>query len=96
MELRYLRSIARRFRKNGTTSSESSPMATSSTKRSSPIRDRSMMCAAACSMRADDFACSPTTTHRDSTPMRGYEPTREAAMAAFAKSWRREKSPKVR
>jgi len=47
-------------------------------------------------MRADDFACSPTTTHRDSTPMRGYEPTREAAMAAFAKSWRREKSPKVR
>ena len=24
------------------------------------------------------------------TPMHGYEPTREAAMAAFAKSWRRE------
>jgi hypothetical protein len=26
----------------------------------------------------------------DHTPTRGYEPTREAAMAAFAKSWRRE------
>jgi hypothetical protein len=24
------------------------------------------------------------------TPTHGYEPTREAAMAAFAKSWRRE------
>src|SRR5262249_2616230 len=28
--------------------------------------------------------------HEDRTPTRGYEPTREAAMAAFAKSWRRE------
>jgi hypothetical protein len=28
--------------------------------------------------------------HRDRTPTFGYEPTREAAMAAFAKSWRRE------
>jgi hypothetical protein len=28
--------------------------------------------------------------HEDSTPTHGYEPTREAAMAAFAKSWRRE------
>ena len=28
--------------------------------------------------------------HRDRTPSYGYEPTREAAMAAFAKSWRRE------
>jgi hypothetical protein len=27
--------------------------------------------------------------HRDRTPTHGYEPTREAAMAAFAKSWRR-------
>jgi len=27
--------------------------------------------------------------HEDRTPTRGYEPTREAAMAAFAKSWRR-------
>jgi hypothetical protein len=26
----------------------------------------------------------------DRTPTHGYEPTREAAMAAFAKSWRRE------
>jgi hypothetical protein len=25
--------------------------------------------------------------HEDCTPTRGYEPTREAAMAAFAKSW---------
>jgi hypothetical protein len=25
----------------------------------------------------------------DRTPTHGYEPTREAAMAAFAKSWRR-------
>jgi hypothetical protein len=28
--------------------------------------------------------------HEDRTPTRGYEATREAAMAAFAKSWRRE------
>ena len=28
--------------------------------------------------------------HEDRWPMHGYEPTREAAMAAFAKSWRRE------
>jgi hypothetical protein len=27
--------------------------------------------------------------HQDRTPPHGYEPTREAAMAAFAKSWRR-------
>jgi hypothetical protein len=28
--------------------------------------------------------------HEDRWPIYGYEPTREAAMAAFAKSWRRE------
>jgi hypothetical protein len=28
--------------------------------------------------------------HEDRTPTHGYEPTREAAMAAFAKTWRRE------
>ena len=28
--------------------------------------------------------------HEDCTPTHGYEATREAAMAAFAKSWRRE------
>ena len=28
--------------------------------------------------------------HEDRTPTHGYEPTREAAMAAFAKSWRKE------
>jgi hypothetical protein len=28
--------------------------------------------------------------HKGRTPTHGYEPTREAAMAAFAKSWRRE------
>jgi hypothetical protein len=28
--------------------------------------------------------------HEDRTPTHGYEPTREAAIAAFAKSWRRE------
>jgi hypothetical protein len=27
---------------------------------------------------------------KDRTPIHGYAPTREAAMAAFAKSWRRE------
>jgi len=27
--------------------------------------------------------------HEDRTPIFGYEPTREAAMVAFAKSWRR-------
>jgi hypothetical protein len=28
--------------------------------------------------------------HEDRTPTHGYEPTREAAMAAFAKSWRQQ------
>jgi hypothetical protein len=28
--------------------------------------------------------------HEDRTPTHGYEPAREEAMAAFAKSWRRE------
>jgi hypothetical protein len=28
--------------------------------------------------------------HEDRSPTHGYEPTREAARAAFAKSWRRE------
>jgi hypothetical protein len=28
--------------------------------------------------------------HKDRTPTHGYEPTREAARAAFAKSWRRQ------
>ena len=28
--------------------------------------------------------------HKDRTPTHGYEASREAAMAAFAKSWRRE------
>jgi hypothetical protein len=28
--------------------------------------------------------------HEDRSPTHGYEPTREAAMAAFAKSWRRQ------
>jgi hypothetical protein len=28
--------------------------------------------------------------HEDRTPTHGHDPTREAAMAAFAKSWRRE------
>jgi hypothetical protein len=28
--------------------------------------------------------------HEDRTPTHGYEATREAAMKAFAKSWRRE------
>jgi hypothetical protein len=27
--------------------------------------------------------------HEDRTPTHGYEPTRDAAMTAFAKSWRR-------
>ena len=30
--------------------------------------------------------------HEDRTPTHGYEPTREAAMAAFAESWRREEA----
>jgi hypothetical protein len=33
--------------------------------------------------------------HEDRTPTHGYEPTREAAMAAFAKSWRREVTKKA-
>jgi len=37
--------------------------------------------------RAVDLALGQ---HEDRTPTQGYEPSREAAMAAFAKSWRRE------
>jgi hypothetical protein len=33
---------------------------------------------------------SPLGNHEDRTPSHGYAATREAAMAAFAKSWRRE------
>jgi hypothetical protein len=33
----------------------------------------------------------PFGHHEDRTPTHGFEPTREAAMAAFAKSWRRGK-----
>ena len=33
---------------------------------------------------------STQASHEDRTPRRGYEPAREAAMAALAKSWRRE------
>ena len=32
----------------------------------------------------------PFGHHEDRTPMHGYEATRQAAMAAFAKGWRRE------
>jgi hypothetical protein len=32
----------------------------------------------------------PFGHHEDRTPTHGYEPTRKAAMEAFAKSWRRE------
>jgi hypothetical protein len=39
------------------------------------------------------LACSQ---HEDRTPTHGYEATREAAMASFAKSWRRECHPKKR
>jgi len=31
--------------------------------------------------------------HEGRTPTHGYEATREAAMAAFAKSWRRDDAP---
>jgi hypothetical protein len=40
-----------------------------------------------------DASCLWTLTygyHEDRTPTHGYEPTREAAMAAFKKSWLRE------
>jgi hypothetical protein len=33
---------------------------------------------------------SPFGYHEDRTPTHGYAATREAAMAAFAKSWRRQ------
>jgi len=35
-------------------------------------------------------ACTGWGICRGHTPRHGYEPTREAAMAAFAKGWRRE------
>jgi hypothetical protein len=34
--------------------------------------------------------------HEDRMPTHGYEAAREAAMAAFAKSWRREERPHQR
>jgi hypothetical protein len=36
------------------------------------------------------WALEPFEHHEDRTPTHGYAATREAAMAAFAKSWRRE------
>jgi len=36
------------------------------------------------------YTATPLTHHEDRTPTHGYAVTREAAMAAFAKSWRRE------
>jgi hypothetical protein len=33
--------------------------------------------------------------HEDRTPTHGYEATREAAMTAFAKSWRLERRPPI-
>jgi len=36
------------------------------------------------------WTLEPFGHHEDRTPTHGYEATREAAMAAFAKSWRRE------
>jgi len=47
-----------------------------------PFRFRRQLCAAP--------TLHNTGQHDDHTPTHGYEPTREAAMAAFAKSWRRE------
>jgi len=38
----------------------------------------------------DGSSPAALTRTRDRTPTHGYEPTREAAMAAYAKSWRRE------
>jgi hypothetical protein len=35
-------------------------------------------------------SCSASGHHEDRVPTHGYAETREAAMAAFAKSWRRE------
>jgi hypothetical protein len=35
----------------------------------------------------------PDGHHKNRPPTLGYEPTREAAMAAFAKSWRRRPRP---
>jgi hypothetical protein len=40
--------------------------------------------------REIDAAFVSLVHHEDRTPTHGYAATREAAMAAFAKSWRRE------
>jgi hypothetical protein len=42
--------------------------------------------------RSDRRGCGrwPFGHHKDRTPTHGYAETREAAMAAFAKSWRRQ------
>jgi hypothetical protein len=45
------------------------------------------VCRAFASADADKITA---VTYEDRTPTHGYEPTRGAAMAAFAKSWRRE------
>ena len=38
----------------------------------------------------EDYVLAEAVWRHHHTPPHGYEPTREAAMAAFAKSWRRE------
>jgi hypothetical protein len=40
--------------------------------------------------QGQQFALMTPKGREDRTPIYGYEPTREAATAAFAKSWRRE------
>src|SRR5215831_6649945 len=42
------------------------------------------------SKQGQQFALMTPKGREDRTPTHGHEPTREAAMAAFAKSWRRE------
>ena len=60
--------------------------------------DYDVLCEGAVVGRIMKAAAAPVGTlwtlayghHEDRTPIYGYEATREAAMAAFAKSWRRE------
>jgi hypothetical protein len=57
-------------------------------------RRATLLCSLACRSSAQETPGSPVILlaygqHEDRTPFYGHEPTREAAMAAFAKSWRR-------
>ena len=85
--------------RNGRIMSPPCPTSSSSALRQVPVRSTTSFARSAswvglcCPLTHAQFPWVWTLTygyHEDRTPTHGYEPTREAAMQAFAKSWHRE------